>query len=134
VLGADPINVWSADNPITVCGADLISVCETDDFITARIKYVVEVHLSVSSSHTAYAAQPLGGSSHKSGDAAFTPSRLTGLEKANTESSNSYNIQHARAKQNTLFFKQKDTQPSQACFGGHITPNQQKIDPGDPLR
>jgi hypothetical protein len=38
-------------------------------------------------------------------------------------SHNSHNTQHTRVKQSTLCFTQKDTQPSQTCSGGHITPN-----------
>ena len=41
----------------------------------------------------------------------------------NNDSQNSHNTQQTRAKQNALCFTQKDTQPSQACSGGHITPN-----------
>jgi hypothetical protein len=41
-------------------------------------------------------------------------------------SHNSHNTQHTRVKQNTLCFSQKDTQPSQTCSRGHITPNPTK--------
>ena len=67
----------------------------------------------------------LDGSSHQTGDAAFTPATPHDLHhsRANNDSHNSHNTQHTRVKQNTLCFKQKDTQPSQKCSGGHITPN-----------
>jgi hypothetical protein len=50
-------------------------------------------------------------------------------QRANTDSHNSHNTQHARVKQNALCFIQKDIQPSQKSSGGHITPN--KINAGD---
>jgi len=67
----------------------------------------------------------LDGSSHKTGDAAFTTATPHDLQhsKANTDSHSSHNTQHARVKENKLCFMQKDTQPSQACPGGHITAN-----------
>ena len=67
----------------------------------------------------------LDGSSHQTGDAAFTPATLHDLHhsRANNDSHNSHNTQHTRVKQNTLCFTQKNTQPSQTCSGGHITPN-----------
>jgi hypothetical protein len=67
----------------------------------------------------------LDGSSHQTGDAAFTPATPNDLHhsRANNDSHNSHNTQHTRMKQNTLFFTQKDTQPSQTYSGGHITPN-----------
>ena len=65
----------------------------------------------------------IDGSSHQTGDAAFTPATLQELQhsRANTDLYNSHNTQHTRVKQNTLFFMQKDTKPSQTCSGGHIT-------------
>jgi hypothetical protein len=67
----------------------------------------------------------LGDNSHQTGDATFTPATPQNLQhsSANTDSHNSHKTQHTRVKQNTLCFMQKGTQPSQACSGGHITPN-----------
>ena len=67
----------------------------------------------------------LDGSSHQTGDAAFTPATPHDLHhsRANSDSHNSHNTQHTRAKQNSLCFTQKETQPSQTYSGGHITPN-----------
>jgi hypothetical protein len=66
--------------------------------------------------------------SHETGDAAFTPATPLNLQhsRANTDSHNphnTHNTQHTRVQQNALCFTQKKTQPSQACSGGHITPN-----------
>jgi hypothetical protein len=59
----------------------------------------------------------LDGSSHQTGDAAFIPATPHDFNhsKANNDSNNSHNTQHTKAKQSTLCFTQKDTQPSQAC-------------------
>jgi hypothetical protein len=67
----------------------------------------------------------LGGSSRQTRDAAFTPATNLNLLhlRANTDSYNSHSTQHTRAKQYALCFLQKDFQPSQTCYGGHITPN-----------
>jgi len=67
----------------------------------------------------------LGSSSHQTRDAAIAPATPPDVEhlRANTDSKNSHNTQHARAKQNLLRFMQKGTQTSQACSGGLITPN-----------
>jgi hypothetical protein len=67
----------------------------------------------------------LDGSSHQTGDAAFTPATAHDLHhsRANNDSHNSHKTQHTRVKQSTLCFTQKDTQPSQTCSGGDITPN-----------
>jgi hypothetical protein len=75
----------------------------------------------------------LDGSSHQTGDAAFTPAtpHASQHSRANTDSHNSHNTQYSRAKSNALCFMQKGTQPSQACSGGHITPNPIQIDAGD---
>jgi len=56
----------------------------------------------------------LEGSSHKTGDEAFTPTTPHDLQhsRANTDSHNSHNTKHTRVKQSTLFFLQQDTQPS----------------------
>ena len=64
-------------------------------------------------------------SSHQTGDAAFTPATPQDLQhsRANTDSQTLHNTQHTRVKQNSLYFMQKGTQPSQTCSGGHITPN-----------
>jgi hypothetical protein len=43
--------------------------------------------------------------------------------RANTDPHNSCNTQETRVKQNSLCFMQKDTLPSHASSGGHITPN-----------
>jgi hypothetical protein len=69
--------------------------------------------------------QLLDGRSHQTGDAAFKPATPHDLphSRANTDSHNLLNTQHTRANQKTHCFMQKDTQPSQACSGGHITPN-----------
>jgi hypothetical protein len=55
----------------------------------------------------------LDGSSHQTGDAAFTPATPRDLQhsRANTDSHNSHNTQHARVEQNTLCFMQKGTEP-----------------------
>ena len=51
------------------------------------------------------------------------PPRLkTRSNREPTPTHNSHNTQHTRVKQNTLCFMQKDTQPSQTCSGGNITP------------
>ena len=70
----------------------------------------------------------LDGSSHQTGDEAFTPATPHDLHhsRANTDPHNSHNTQHTRVKQSTLRFTQKDTQPSQTCSGGNITPNPNK--------
>ena len=75
----------------------------------------------------------LDGSSHQPWDAAFTPATPHALQhsRANTDPHNSHNTQHTRVKQNTHFFMQKGTQPSQACYGGHITPSPTKNRSGD---
>jgi hypothetical protein len=67
----------------------------------------------------------LDGSSHQTGDAAFTPAKPHDLHhsRANNDSHNSHNTQHTRVIQNTLCFTQKNTQPSQTCSGGQITQN-----------
>ena len=59
----------------------------------------------------------LDGSSHQTGDAAFTPATPHDLHhsRANNDSHNSHNTQHTRVKQSTICFTQKDTQPSQTC-------------------
>ena len=52
------------------------------------------------------------------------PPRLkTRSNREPTPTHNSHNTQHTGVKQNTLCFMQKDTQPSQTCSGGNITPN-----------
>jgi len=70
----------------------------------------------------------LEGISHQTGDAAFTPATPhdTQHSRANTDSQNSHNTQHAKVKQNTDCFIQKEAQLSQASSGGHITPNTTK--------
>ena len=67
----------------------------------------------------------LDGSCHQTWDAAFTPATPHDLHhsRSNTDSYNTHNTQHTRVNQSTLCFTQKDTQPSQTCSGGHITPN-----------
>jgi hypothetical protein len=67
----------------------------------------------------------LDGSSHHTGDAAFTHATIRILQhpRANTDSKTSHNTQHTRAKRNTPFCTQKGTQPSQVCSGWHIAPN-----------
>jgi hypothetical protein len=67
----------------------------------------------------------LDGSSHQTGDAAFTPATSRDLHhsRANTDSHYSHNTQHTRVKQNKLCSMQKDTQPSQTFSKGYITPN-----------
>ena len=72
--------------------------------------------------------------SRQTGDAAFTPATPHDLHhsRANNDSQKSHKTQHTRVKQNKLCFTQKDTQPSQTCSGGQITPNTTpKIDAGD---
>ena len=75
----------------------------------------------------------LDGSSHQTGDTAFTPAMPHDLhhKRSNTDSHNSHNTQYTKVKQNKLCFMQKDTQPSQTCSGGHITTNLTHIDAGD---
>jgi hypothetical protein len=75
----------------------------------------------------------LDGSSYQTGDAAFIPATPQDLlrSRGNIDSQNSHNTQHARVKQNTRSFIQKGTQSSQACSGGHITPNPTQIDAVD---
>jgi hypothetical protein len=54
----------------------------------------------------------LNGSSHQTGDAAFTPATPHELQHSranNTDSHNSLNTQHAGVKQKVIFFMQKDT-------------------------
>jgi hypothetical protein len=67
----------------------------------------------------------LDGSSHQTGDAAFTPATPHDSyhSRANTDSQNSHNTQQTGVKQNKFCFMQKDTQPSQTRSGGHIKPN-----------
>jgi hypothetical protein len=55
----------------------------------------------------------LKSSSYQTGDAAFTPA--TSHDLYHSDSHKSHNTQHTRAKQNTLCFMQKDTQPSKTC-------------------
>ena len=64
----------------------------------------------------------LDGRSHQTGDAAFTPAMLQDLQHSRAYT-DSHNTQHTRVIKHTLCFMQKDTQPSQTCSGGHITPN-----------
>jgi hypothetical protein len=56
----------------------------------------------------------LDGRSHQTGDAAFTPAMPYVLHhsRANTDSHNSHNTQHRRAKQNTLCFLQMALSPA----------------------
>ena len=67
----------------------------------------------------------LDGTSHQTGDSAFTPATPQYLQhsRANTDSRNSHNTQHTKVKQSSLCFLQKDTRPSQTCSEGLITPN-----------
>jgi hypothetical protein len=66
----------------------------------------------------------LDGSSRQTGDAAFTPATPKDLQhsRANIDS---HNTQLTRAKTKITHFTlcKKDTQSSQTCSGGHITPN-----------
>jgi len=67
------------------------------------------------------------GSSHQTGDPAFTPAtppRLT--RRANTDPRSSNNTQHTRLKPHSLCVMQKGTQPSQATSEGLITPTQSR--------
>jgi hypothetical protein len=61
----------------------------------------------------------LDGSSHQTGDAAFTPATPHDLHhsRAKNDSHNSHNTQHTRIKQNELCFMQKGTKPSQTRSG-----------------
>ena len=60
------------------------------------------------------------------------PPRLkTRSNREPTPTHNSHNTQHTRVKQNTLFFMQKVTQPSQTCSGGRIISNPTQIDASD---
>jgi hypothetical protein len=56
----------------------------------------------------------LDSSSHHTGDAAFTPATPQDMQhpRANTDSHNSHNRQHARAKQNELSFTQRALSPA----------------------
>jgi hypothetical protein len=59
----------------------------------------------------------LDGSSHQTGDAAFTPATPKDLQhsRANTDS---HSTQHMKVKTNAIRFVHKDTQPIQECSGG----------------
>jgi hypothetical protein len=64
----------------------------------------------------------LEGSSHQTGDAAFTPATPQDLQhsRVNSDSQNSH-MQHTTAEHKTICFIQKDTQLSQACYEGLST-------------
>jgi hypothetical protein len=66
----------------------------------------------------------LDGSSHQTGDAAFTPAMPHDLHHSRANN-DAQLTQHATHESKTKYtcFTQKDTQPSQACSGGQITPN-----------
>jgi len=79
----------------------------------------------------------LDGSSHQTGDAAFTPAMPHDLHhsRANNDSHNSHNTQHTRVKQSTLCYtllyaKGHSAQPDM-FWRTHHTKSDPKIDAGD---
>ena len=52
------------------------------------------------------------------------PRPMTYTTREPTTTHTTHTTRNTRVKHNTLFFTQKDTQPSQTCSGGHTTPNQ----------
>jgi hypothetical protein len=76
----------------------------------------------------------LDGSSHQTGDAAFTPATSRDLHhsRANTDSHNSHNTQHTRVKQTNFALCKRTLSPARHFLKDISHQIRPKIDVGDP--